>query len=136
MKIFIDANLLIYLNTRMPDQEARLVEDFWLDLVLNHILFTNVLVLDELIYVSRKRYGVPVRDTIEFIDNVVIPYTDILSIGLNEYIRAKEIMNKHGLKPSDSIHAATIINYGLQAIASEDTDFDKVGIKRLWITRT
>ena len=28
---------------------------------------------------------------------------------------------------------ATIINYGLQAIASEDSDFDRTGIKRLWV---
>jgi len=32
-----------------------------------------------------------------------------------------------------TIHVATIINNGLQGIASGDKDFDKIGIKRLWI---
>ena len=56
-----------------------------------------------------------------------------LSIGLNEYIKAKEIMKKYKVRPSDAIHVATIINNGLQGIASGDKDFDKIGIKRLWI---
>jgi len=42
-------------------------------------------------------------------------------------------MTKYGLKLSDAIHVATIENYGLQAVVSEDRDFDRVGIKRLWI---
>ena len=33
MKVFIDANLLIYLNVPMIEEEARLIEDFWLELV-------------------------------------------------------------------------------------------------------
>jgi len=43
MKIFIDASLIIYLNVRLPDHEARFVEEYWLDLLLNHTLYTNTL---------------------------------------------------------------------------------------------
>ncbi len=73
------------------------------------------------------------RIPIEFIDRAILPYVDILPIGVNEYLKAREIMRKFNLKPSDSIHVATIENYGLDAIVSEDRDFDKVGIKRHWI---
>ncbi len=132
MKIFIDASLIVYLNVKLPEDESRIIEDFWLDLIYNNNLYTNVLVLDEVIYVSRKKYGVGYSDTVELIDRAVIPYTNILSIGIDEYIKAKELMLKYNLKPSDAIHAATIINNGLQAIATEDDDFDKVGIKRIW----
>jgi predicted nucleic acid-binding protein len=38
-----------------------------------------------------------------------------------------------GLRPSDALHAATIRKYGLDAIASEDRDFDEAGIKRIWL---
>ncbi len=62
MKLFIDANLLIYLNIKLPEEEARIIEDFWLDL-LNHKLFTNILVLDEVIYISRRKYDVSFEDT-------------------------------------------------------------------------
>ena len=133
MKVFVDASLLIYLNVRVSEEEARLIEDFWLNLLLNHELYTNIIALDETIYVSKRKYEVSVKDTIEFIDRAVLPYIDVLPIGLNEYLRAKEYIAKYKLKPSDSIHVATIENYGLQAIATEDEDFDRVGIKRLWI---
>ncbi|MCD6358014.1 MAG: type II toxin-antitoxin system VapC family toxin [Thermoproteales archaeon] len=133
MKVFIDSSLLIYLNVRMPDHEARLIEEFWLDLLLNHLLYTNILALDETIYVSKRKYGVSYSETIEFIDRAVLPYVEVLPIGLNEYLRARELMKRYGLKPSDSIHVATIEVHGLQAVASEDEDFDRVGLKRLWI---
>ena len=58
IKVFVDSSLLVYLNVRMPGAEAKLVKDFWLDLLLNYLLYTSVLVLDEMIYVSRKKYGV------------------------------------------------------------------------------
>jgi len=135
MKVFVDASLLVYLNVKMSDEEAELIEDFWLNLLLKHLLYTNILVLDEAIYVSRRKYGVPFRETIDFIGKAVLPYVNVLSIGLNEYLRAKKIMEEYCLNPSDSIHIATIENYGLQAVASEDEDFDKVGVKRLWIKR-
>ncbi len=94
-----------------------------------------MLVLDGVAYVSKGKYGVDYSDTVDFIDRAVLPYVDILPVGLNEYLRARELMIRYGLKPSDSIHAATIENHGLQAIASEDEDFDKVQIKRLWIEK-
>jgi len=133
LKVFVDASLLIYLNVKLTEEEAKLVEDFWLNLLLNHELYTNIIALDETICVSKKKYEVSIDDTIEFIDRAVLPYIDVLHIGLNEYLKAKEYMIKYKLKPSDSIHVATIENYGLQAIVTEDEDFDKVGIKRLWI---
>lgn len=134
MKIFVDASLIIYLNVRLPDEEAEIIDSFWLDLVSNNTLYTNVLVLDEAIYVSKKKYDVEYDDTIELIDKAIIPYVNILPIRIDEYVKAKEIMRKYKLKPSDAIHVATIINNGLQAIATEDRDFDKLGIKRIWIS--
>jgi len=133
VRIFVDANLLIYLNVKLPEFEARLIEDFWLDLLSNHELYTNVLVLDETIYISMKRYKTELKDTLEFIDKAVLPYVDILPVGLNEYLKAKDYVIKYKLKPSDAIHLATIETNGLQAIASEDRDFDKTGVKRVWI---
>ena len=117
----------------MSDDEAKLVEKFWVELNRNHELFVNLLVLDETLYISRKKYDVPFDETLEFIDRAVLPHAQILALGLEAYVEAKKYMIMYGLKPSDSIHAATVEVFGLQAIASEDTDFDKIGIKRLWL---
>jgi len=117
----------------MPDDEAKIVEEFWERLLRIHELFVNLLVLDEVIYVSRRKYDVPFPDTLEFIDKAVLPHVEMLSLGLEAYLETRKYMVKYGLKPSDSIHAATVEVFGLQAIASEDRDFDKIGIKRLWL---
>jgi len=51
LKIFVDASLIIYLNIKLPKREARIIENFYHNL-LEEELYTNVLVLDEAI--SRK----------------------------------------------------------------------------------
>ncbi len=132
MRVLVDASLIVYLNVRMPDDEAKLVEDFWEGLLRSHELFTNLLALDEAIYVSERKYGVPYGETLELIDRAVLPHVDVLPLSLETYLEARKYMVKYGLKPSDSIHAATVEVFGLQAIASEDRDFDKTDIKRLW----
>ena len=46
-----------------------------LDLLSRHKVYIDVLVLDELIYVPKKKYGVPYTLTLEFIESIVLPYT-------------------------------------------------------------
>ncbi len=96
-------------------------------------MYTDVLVLDEVIYISKRKYGVPYEETIKFLDDVILPTVEILPIGLEEYLKAKENILKYNLKPSDAIHLAVIENNGLQAIVTEDKDFQKVPIKVIWI---
>ncbi|MEM1691869.1 MAG: type II toxin-antitoxin system VapC family toxin, partial [Thermofilaceae archaeon] len=89
MRVFVDANLLVYLNVGLPAEEAELLHSFWAQLLKSHDLYTNVLVLDETLYVSRRRYGVPYEATIEFIDRAVIPFVELLPLGLEEYAAAR-----------------------------------------------
>ncbi len=135
MRVFIDASLIIYLNVRMPRDEAEKIERFWLRLMREE-LYTDVLVLDEVIYISKRKYGVPVEDTLELIDRAVLPYTEVLPLSLEEYVKAKEYMTKYRLKPSDALHLAVMDINGVQAIATEDRDFDQTHVKRLWIDNT
>jgi len=53
MKVFVDAGLFIYLNVPMREEQAQLVDSFWRNLLSEHEVFTNLLVLDEVIYVRR-----------------------------------------------------------------------------------
>ena len=125
--MFVDANLLIYLNLG----EER-VERFFEKLLMEFRLFTDVLVLDETLYVSWRRYGVKYEDTLRFLDEVVLPYVKILSLRQEEYVKARNYMG--ALKPSDALHVAAMLNNGINLIASEDRDFDRVeGIKRVWV---
>ena len=132
MRVFVDASLIIYLNVKLPEDEARRIEDFWLKL-LGENLYTDVLVLDEAIYVSKKKYGVPVEETLELIDKAILPYVTVLPLCLEEYVRAREYMVKYKLKHSDALHLAVMDNNSIPIIATEDKDFDHTHIRRLWI---
>ncbi|MCQ4366438.1 MAG: type II toxin-antitoxin system VapC family toxin, partial [Sulfolobales archaeon] len=97
--IFLDANFLVYLNLSHEE-----VVDHYLRLLRSDTLFTDPLVLDEVIYVSKKKYEVKYCDTISFLDEIVLPYITVLPVTVRDYERAKEIMLKYSLKPSDAFH--------------------------------
>ena len=97
-------------------------------------LCTDVLVLDEVLYVSWRRYGVRYEDTAAFLDEIVLPYVRVLSVGREEYERARGYLGI--LRPSDALHVAAMLNNGVRVIVSEDRDFDKVTeIRRVWVWR-
>ena len=133
MKLFIDTNLFVYLNSGLPEDVAQKLDTFYADLAQNHELHTDVLVLDELVHVSKRKYDVAYRDTIEFIEDVVLPVVQVLPLTLYDYLTAREIILKYNLRPSDALHVAAVENNGLQAIVSEDEDFDRLPLKRLWL---
>ncbi len=134
MKVFIDAPLFIYLNTLTDSRDRTLYENFYIDILTKYKPYTDVLVLDELIYVSKKRYGIPYNVSIEFIQSNVLPYIFILNLGEDEYDHATKLLAKHNLKPSDALHLGVMVNNGITLIVSEDREFDKVPtVKRLWM---
>jgi predicted nucleic acid-binding protein len=130
LKVFVDANLIIYLNVGSTEE----ILDLWTTILSKHKPYTNPLVLDEVIWVSRKKYRVDEQSTIEFINREIIPYTTILSIGEEEYSLASKMILEYKLKPSDALHVATMKRNGITTIASEDNEFDNIpGIKRIWV---
>ncbi|RLE51746.1 MAG: PIN domain nuclease [Candidatus Methanomethylicota archaeon] len=125
--MFFDANVLIYLNLGVEE-----VARFFEKLLTESRLYTNVLVLDEVLYVSWRRYGVKFEDTMRFLDDVVLPYVKVLNVGWEEYVKAKGYVGI--LKPSDALHVAVMLNNGIKTVVSEDRDFDRVGdVRRVWI---
>lgn len=133
MKVFIDAPLLIYLNTIESREVRSTYENFYLNILTNYRAYTDVLVLDELIYISRRKYGVPYELSIEFVESTVLPYITLVEIGEEEYEYAVEAM-KEGFRPSDAIHIGAMKSNGVGLIVSEDEDFDRArGIKRIWM---
>ena len=125
--MFVDANVLVYLNLGVEE-----VARFFEKLLTESRLYTNVLVLDEVLYVSWRRYCVKFEDTMRFLDDVVLPYVKVLNVGWEEYVKAKGYVGI--LKPSDALHVAVMLNNGIKTVVSEDRDFDRVGdVRRVWI---
>ncbi len=134
MKIFIDSPLLIYLNTVTDPRDRYMYENYYLELLSKYKVCTDVLVLDELIHISKKKYGVPYELSIDFIESIVLPYINVLELGEEEYKYASKIIIEHKLKPSDSLHVGAMLNNGINLIISEDKEYDKIKqIKRVWI---
>ncbi|MBS3796093.1 MAG: type II toxin-antitoxin system VapC family toxin [Candidatus Thorarchaeota archaeon] len=73
-----------------------------------------------------KKYGVSYNVTIDFIEEIIAPYTDILPLGLYEYRIAKDAILQYGFRPSDALHFGTMQNHDVTAIVTEDSDFDIV----------
>ena len=134
MRAFLDTPLLVYLNTVASTERRSIYENYYLGLLEKYKLYTDVLVLDELIYVSKKKYGVPYTVTLEFIDSIVLPYVEVVPLGEDEYRRAAKLLAAFSIKPSDALHVAAALERGIRLIVSEDTELDKVpGLTRLWL---
>jgi len=135
MRAFIDSNLLIYLNvTSDPDTRISL-EEFYVDLVRNHELYLDPLVLGELLWISKRKYRIPYDITSEFIISVVDPFVEVLSLGREEILESITIL-KYGLPPSDALHLAAMKLNGIDTVVSEDEELDKVPwVRRIWLKR-
>lgn len=128
MKIFIDSNLLIYLNALKSFDLRKNYEDFYINILSNYEAYLDVLVLDELIYISKKRYNVPYEISIKFLELIVLPLRKM------EYKKAFEIIKISKVKPSNALHIATMIINNITKIASEDKELDNIeGIERIWL---
>ena len=134
MKVFIDANLLVYLNTLTTEEIRRTYESFYLNLAVEHRMYTDALVLDEVIYISKKRYLVPYVTTLSFIESIVLPYITVLPLSEAEYNEAAKIIEKYNVKPSDALHIGAMRTNDINVAASEDEELDRIEeIKRIWI---
>jgi len=131
----MDSPLLIYLNTVTDLRDRYMYENYYLlELLSKHKVYTDVLVLDELIHVSKKKYRVPYELTIDFIESIVLPYINISELGEEEFKYASKIIVEHKLKPSDPLLVSAMLNNGINLIVSEDREYDKIKqIKRTWI---
>jgi len=134
-KLFLDANLAIYLNT--VTGEDRPIIDRFFKALLTERLFTNLLVLDETLYISKRRYSVPYAMTMDFLRRAFLPYTEIIPIAEEDLQATEKHLTRYNVRPSDAIHLATMDKLGITSIVSEDEELDAIkGIKRVWLDTT
>lgn len=135
MRVFLDANLLIYLNTMTETHFKKAYVDFTRNLLAEDRCFVNTLILDEVLYISKRKHKVPYEITCDFLDAQILPNVDVLPITVAEYRIATDLIKKYPVRPSDAIHVATMKAGNINVIASEDNDFDCIeGVNRVWIS--
>jgi len=67
-------------------------------------------------FTFQKKYDIGYNETLEFLDNVVIPFVEILEIYAKLYSLFKMYIVDYNLKPSDAMYAAHIKAYKLDDI--------------------
>ncbi|MEM1581387.1 MAG: type II toxin-antitoxin system VapC family toxin [Candidatus Bathyarchaeia archaeon] len=135
MRIFIDSNLLIYLNTLVNRSLRIIYEDFYTRIIEENEPYTDIIILDELIYISQERYNVPYKTTLGFIEEIVKPFVNIISLGEDEYNIAAKVILERNIRPSDALHLGAMKKKNISTIVSEDKDFDKIEwVNRSWLT--
>jgi len=132
VKIFLDACLLIYLNTVVDEEESNKLYEFYANL-LKEELCVDMLVLDETIYISKKKYGLSYSDTLNFLEDNVMPFVEVIPLERKDFKLMKKYLKDYKIKPSDALHLAAMDKVGCNTIASEDEEFDKTHIKRIWL---
>jgi len=130
LKVFLDASFLIYLNSSTEDRSA--VDSLFSEL-LGEDLYTNLLAIDETLYISKTRYNVPYDATLSFFRGIVLPHVAPIPIDESDLKAVERYLLEYDIKPSDAMHLATMEKRGIVHIVSEDEEFDRIkGISRIW----
>jgi len=131
-KIFLDANYIIYLRYAEDDK----IYEYCLELlkkVDEYEPITNIIVINEVVWILWNKYGIDKSKIFEFIDRIV-EFLTIIPLDEEDYKRLKELMLNYGLKPSDALHVSTMSKAKTSYIITEDGEFDSVEwIKRIWL---
>lgn len=131
MPAFLDANIFLYaIGGQHPQREAcaALLKRVG-DGSFNAITSTEV--VQELLFVVARRSSR--REAVELATEVAALFPDLLPVTRGDMLRACEIIARHPhLSIRDAVHAATMLNNGLNTLVSVDSDFDQIaGIQRI-----
>jgi len=119
----------------LTGRQREKLDEFYTSLLKDE-LYTNLLVVDETLYLSMSKYNVSYQVTFEFLKASILPFTTVIPIEDSDMAAMERYLSKYRIKPSDAVHLAVMEKEGVVNIASEDEEFDKVKeVKRLWLTR-
>lgn len=154
--IYVDTNVL-YMYLRADPNHLPLIRIFLERMVRGEIeTFVGVPVMDELFYrlllarvkdtTGRNPLEVLREDMVAMITThggvietamrklITLPHLVLVGVETTDFSRMLDNIGKFSLLPRDALHLAVIQRLGLVAIASDDTDFDRVdGLERHWI---
>lgn len=129
MKVFLDANYIIYLKYSENDEIFNYCTNLLKELG-GHDLLINIIVINEIVWILRRKYGIGLEEIFEFLDRF-LDFVRVVPLEAEDYELMKEFMLKYNLKPSDALHVTSMRRSGANYIVSEDPDFDKVE----WVKR-
>jgi len=131
-KVFLDANYIIYLRYAEDDE----IYEYCVELLKKldeYEPITNIIVIDEVVWILWKKYSIDKEEIFDFLDRMV-EFLTIISLDGGDYKRMEQFMLNYGLKPSDALHVSTMSKTKTSRIITEDGEFDSVEwLKRIWL---
>jgi len=125
MRTFLDTNVFLYAaGGEHPHRDAcarvlRKVAEGSLEATVNSE------VMQEILYVLSRRGKR--EDAVTLAGHVASLFPDLLPVTRDDILGACDLIRRHPRLPvRDAIHAATMLNNGVQRIISVDPDFDQV----------
>jgi len=134
LRLFLDSSYIIYLRYAADDQVADYATSLLRQMTTKNVeLVTNMVVIDEVLWILSEKYRVPLGEAFELVDRL-LPLVDVIPLDLIDYSWMKQTMLKYEIKPSDALHIASMYKAKARFIASEDRDFDRVPrLRRVWL---
>jgi len=154
--VYVDTNIL-YMYLRVDPAHLSAIKVFLSRIVRGEIeAFVSIPVLDELFYrlllarvkeatdrnpldVLRENQAEAVAAHSDVIGDslrklTLLPHINLVGVVAADFNRMLENIQKFSLLPRDALHVAIVQRLGLNGIASDDADFDRVkGMERHWV---
>lgn len=92
---------------------------------------TNAEVIQEILFVLHRRGKT--EWAAQLVQSTALMFPDLLPVTRNDMLIACDLLERHPqIRARDAVHAATMLNNGLDVIISADQHFDEIqGIQRL-----
>ncbi|HKH46717.1 MAG TPA: type II toxin-antitoxin system VapC family toxin [Thermoanaerobaculia bacterium] len=92
---------------------------------------TSTEILQEILFVMQRRGQADLG--LQLVRNTVSLFPDLLSVTRNDMLIACDLLERYPrIRTRDAVHAATMLNNGLDSIVSADGHFDEIeGIRRI-----
>ena len=154
--VYVDTNIL-YMYLRVDQAHLPVIKAFLSRIVHGQVeAFVSVPVFDELFYrlllarvkeatdrnpldVLRENQTEAIAAHSDVIGGALrkvalLPHINLVGVDTADFERMLENIETFSLLPRDALHAAIVQRLGLNGIASDDVDFDRVkGIERHWV---
>lgn len=99
-------------------------------------MITNIIVINEVIWILKKKYGVESKEIFGFLDRL-LNFVELVPLKAEDYELMKACILRYNLKPSDALHVSSMKKCKAKLIVSEDSEFDKVEwIERVWMNKS